>query len=135
MLVNVQCNTTVKGTVDTSCPCKLTERVVCARCCLAFRQVYIQYPGYCTRLRHLHAQVRAVSDKCLVHVHGCPLLAGNYLGDCIQYPVYCKNLRHLHAQVRAVLDEFPVQSLLRSKLFKTNVQCMYIVVLCFLEIT
>ena len=31
MLVNIQCNRTVKGTVDTSCPCKLTERVVRAR--------------------------------------------------------------------------------------------------------
>ena len=57
----------------------------------------IQYPGYCRKLRHLHAQVRAVSDECPVHVHGSPLLAGNHLDHCIQYPGYCKKLRHLHA--------------------------------------
>ena len=34
-----QCNRTVKGTVDTSCPCKFTECLMCARCCLAFRRV------------------------------------------------------------------------------------------------
>ena len=30
---------TVKGTVNTSCMCKWTERVMCARCCSAFRRV------------------------------------------------------------------------------------------------
>ena len=30
---------TVKGTVNTSCMCRWTERVMCARCCSAFRRV------------------------------------------------------------------------------------------------
>ena len=34
-----QYNRTVKGTVNTSCPCNWTECVMCVRCCLAFRRV------------------------------------------------------------------------------------------------
>ena len=30
---------TIKGTVNTSCMCRWTERVMCARCCSAFRRV------------------------------------------------------------------------------------------------
>ena len=37
MFVIGQCNRTVKGTVNTSCLCKWTERVM--YCCLAFRRV------------------------------------------------------------------------------------------------
>ena len=39
MLVIGQCNRKVIGTVNTSCLCKWTESVMCARCCLAFRRV------------------------------------------------------------------------------------------------
>ena len=39
MLVIGQYDRTVKGTVNTSCLCKGTERVMCARRCLAFRRV------------------------------------------------------------------------------------------------
>ena len=39
MLVFGQCNRTVKGTVNTSCLCKWTERVKCVRSCLTFRRV------------------------------------------------------------------------------------------------
>ena len=45
-----------------------------------------------------------------MHVHSCPLLAGNNLDHCIQYPGYCRNLRQLHTQVRAVSDECPVHA-------------------------
>ena len=34
-----QYSRTVKGTVNTSYPCNWTERVMCVRCCLAFRRV------------------------------------------------------------------------------------------------
>ena len=34
-----QCNRVVKGTVNTSCLYEGTERVMCGRCCLAFRRV------------------------------------------------------------------------------------------------
>ena len=40
-------------------------------------------------LRHLHAQVHAGSDECPVHVHSCPLLAGNLQDLYVQYPGYC----------------------------------------------
>ena len=33
-----QYSRTVKGTVNTSCPCNWTECVMCVRCCLAFRR-------------------------------------------------------------------------------------------------
>ena len=59
-------------------------------------------------LRHLNALVRAISDEFPVHVHGCPLLAGNHLDFCIQYPGYCKKLQHRHVRVRAVSDECSV---------------------------
>ena len=39
MLVIGRYDRTVKGTVNTSCLCKGTERVMCARRCLAFRRV------------------------------------------------------------------------------------------------
>ena len=68
----------------------------------------IQYPGYCRNLRHLHAQVRPVSDECPVHAQGRPLLGGNHLNHRIHYPGYCKNFLHLYAKVRNVSDGCPV---------------------------
>ena len=60
------------------------------------------------KLQHLHGQVRAVSDECLVLAHGSLLLAGSHSHSCIQYPGYCNKLRYLHAQVRAESGESPV---------------------------
>ena len=41
MFVIGQCNRTVKGTLNTSCLCKWTERVM--YCCLAFRRVTVPF--------------------------------------------------------------------------------------------
>ena len=41
MFVIGQCNRTVKGTLNTSCLCKWTERVM--YCCLAFRRVTVAF--------------------------------------------------------------------------------------------
>ena len=41
MFVIGQCNRTVKGTLNTSCLCKWTERVM--HCCLAFRRVTVAF--------------------------------------------------------------------------------------------
>ena len=60
------------------------------------------------KLRHVRAHVLAVSHKCPVHIHSCPVLAGNHLDLCIQYPGYRKNMRHLHAKVRAASHKYPV---------------------------
>ena len=34
------CNWTVKKTVNTSCLCKWTKRIMCTHCCLAFYRVH-----------------------------------------------------------------------------------------------
>ena len=56
-LVTGQCNRTVKGTVNSSSLSKWTERVMCARCCLAFRRVN------CYFLRKRITDVQFLSQK------------------------------------------------------------------------
>ena len=43
MLVIGWCNSTVKGTVNMSCPCKWTQCFICMCCCLAFYDIMKMY--------------------------------------------------------------------------------------------
>ena len=47
---------------------------------------YIQYPGYCKKLRHIHAQVQAVSDECPVHAQESSWLTRSYPYICLWFP-------------------------------------------------